>query len=121
MPHKRVVMELGMGTDIRGSDYTKAAIRAVENALRQNTLTVANAFDIPHGEMRVDIVLGAAKPEEVDVAKVAAVLPYGSGEVRVKRGGMDTPREDGSPGTIMVNAALIVYLDLPDGRKWVAA
>ena len=29
MPLKRMVMEIGMGTDIRGADYTKAAGGAV--------------------------------------------------------------------------------------------
>ena len=28
MAWKRVVTEMGMGTDIRGGDYTKAAVRA---------------------------------------------------------------------------------------------
>ena len=46
MPLRRMVMELGMGTDIRGQDYTKASIRAVENALRQNSLSVADAFGV---------------------------------------------------------------------------
>lgn len=119
MPYKRMVMELGMGTDIRGGDYTKAASRAVENALRQNSLVVADAFGVARDQMKVDIIIGAAQPEKVDKAKIAALLPYGSGEVIVKRGGMDTPKDDGSVGTTMVNAALIVYLDLPDGREWV--
>jgi len=121
MPYKRMVMELGMGTDIRGGDYTKASIRAVENALRQNSLVVADAFEIPRENMRVDIIIGAAKPEEVDKERIAAVLPYGSGSVTVEKGGMDTPKDDGSLGTTMVNAALIVYLDLPEGKEWVAA
>ena len=117
MPLKRMAMELGMGTDIRGEDYTKAATRAVHNALRQNSLVVADAFGVPREEMHVDIVIGVAKPDEVDKAAVAAMLPYGKGEVRVERGGMDTPKDDGTPGTIMANAALLVYLDLPDGKN----
>ena len=39
MAMKRMVMEIGMGTDIRGSDQTKAAIRALKDALRHNSLT----------------------------------------------------------------------------------
>ena len=119
MPLRKMVMELGMGTDIRGGDYTKAAIRAVENALRQNSLVVADAFGVAREQMKVNIIIGAAKPEAVDKDKVAAVLPYGSGSVEVRKGGMDTPKDDGSTGTTMVNAALLVYLDLEDGRDWV--
>ena len=120
MAWKRMVMELGMGTDIRGSDYTKAATRAVHNALRQNSLVVADAFDKPREEMRVDIHIGVQNPDAVDKAAVANMLPYGNGTVEVRKGGMDTPKEDGSTGTIMVNAALIVYLDLPEDREWIA-
>ncbi|MEM9330183.1 MAG: Lin0512 family protein [Pseudomonadota bacterium] len=118
MPWKRMVMELGMGTDIRGSDYTKAAMRAVHNALRQNSLVVADAFGKPREEMRVDIHIGVEQPAKVDKEQVAAVLPYGTGTVHVVQGGMDTPKDDGSPGTIMANAVLVVYLDLPDNQDW---
>ena len=120
MGWKRMVMELGMGTDIRGADYTKAATRAVHNALRQNSLSVADAFGKSSDEMRVDIKIGVQKPDQVDQEAVAAMLPYGSASVEVVKGGMDTPKEDGSVGTIMANAALIVYLDLPDKKNWIA-
>ena len=40
---KRVALEIGMGTDIRGADYTKAAVRALRDALWHNSLTVATA------------------------------------------------------------------------------
>ena len=120
MPYKRLVMELGMGTDIRGSDYTKAATRAVHNALRQNSLVVADAFGKSRDEMRVDIHIGVQKPEEVDKDAVAAMLPYGEGSVEVVKGGMDTLKDDGTMGTIMANAALIVYLDLEDDREWLS-
>ncbi|MGI9352699.1 MAG: Lin0512 family protein [Rhizobiaceae bacterium] len=120
MGWKRMVMELGMGTDIRGSDYTKAAMRAVHNALRQNSLVVADAFGKPREEMRVDIHIGVQNPEAVDTEQVASVLPYGSGSVKVVKGGMDTPKDDGTSGAIMANAALLVYLDLPDDKNWTA-
>ena len=115
-----MVMELGMGTDIRGSDYTKAAIRAVENALRQNALVVADAFDKKRDEMRVDIHIGVQEPDMVDKQAIASVLPYGSGSVEVSKGGMDTNKDDGTRGTIMANAALLVYLDLPEDRDWIS-
>lgn len=118
MPYRRMVMELGMGTDIRGQDYTKAAIRAVENALRQNALVVSDAFGKAREEMKVDIHIGAGKPEEIDKERIAAILPYGNGTVTAHAGGLDTFKDDGTSGTIMVNAALVVYLDLPDTQEW---
>lgn len=117
---KRMVMELGMGTDIRGSDYTKAATRAVHNALRQNSLVVADAFGCSRDDMIVDIHIGVQEPDEVDKEAVAAMLPYGKGSVKVVKGGMDTAKDDGTRGTIMANAALIVYLNLPEDVEWIA-
>lgn len=121
MALKRMALELGMGTDIEGGDYTKAAVRALKNALRQNALVVADAFDLPRNAMRVNIIIGAQKPASVDKEAVAAVLPYGTATVRVEEGGMDTIKEDGSNITIMVNAAVVVYLDLPEDKTWGAA
>lgn len=112
----RLVMELGMGTDITGSDYTKAACRAVFNALRQNSLALAPAFGKPREGMFCEIVIGVQKPDEVNKDEVAAILPYGQSEMRVEKGGLDTPREgpDGEPEgfTILANAAILVHLDL---------
>lgn len=113
MPLKRMVMELGMGVDLQGDDYTKAACRALHNALRQNSLTVADAFGVSREAMQVEILVGVAKPQEVDADAVVAILPYGTARVRVEEGGMDTPREDGG-ATIMANVAVLVSLDLPE-------
>ena len=44
MTWKRVVTEIGMGTDIRGTDPTKAAVRALRDALWHNSLSAANAI-----------------------------------------------------------------------------
>ena len=40
-----MVLQIGMGTDIRGADYTKAAVRALRDALWHNSLSVADAPD----------------------------------------------------------------------------
>ena len=47
MALKRMVLELGMGTDIRGADYTKAAVRALRDALWHNSLSIADAVGSP--------------------------------------------------------------------------
>jgi uncharacterized protein (TIGR02058 family) len=113
MAMKRVVVEMGMGTDIRGGDYTKAAVRALRDALWHNSLGVTGALGMDVDSMRVEVVIGVPKPEAVDKAQVLAVLPHGTGEVRVVHGGLVVPTEDGREGTIIANAAAIVRLDLP--------
>jgi len=108
-----VAMEFGAATDLRGGDYTKAAVRALEAALRRNSLTVADAFGVAREAMVVKILIGVARPELVDKEAVAAALPYGSAEVIVEEGGLDIPTEDGGQGVVMASAAATVYLDLP--------
>ena len=38
MTAKRVILELGAGNDLHGGDYTKAAIRAVQDAIHHSSL-----------------------------------------------------------------------------------
>lgn len=118
MARKSMVMEFGMGTDLRGGDYTKAAVRALEAALRQNSLAGADAFGVAKDEMHVKIVIGVAKPDQVDQDAVAAVLPYAKAEVAVEEGGMDIRHDGGSGVTVVANAAAIVHLDLPEDRTY---
>ena len=66
MALKRFATEFGMGTDLRGQDYTKASVRAVKDALWHNSLTVAAALDKDPSEMIVKCVVAVAKPELVD-------------------------------------------------------
>ena len=109
---KRMVAEFGMGTDLQGHDYTKAAVRALKDALWHNSLTVATAFGVDREKMQVEVTIGVAKPEDVDQAKVLEVLPYGQATVEVVEGGLDMPSADGEKITVIANAAAVVYLDL---------
>ena len=86
MTLKRMVLEIGMGTDIRGADYTKAAVRALRDALWHNSLNIAAAINMPADAMVVEVVIGVPKPERVDKAEVLAVLPHGSGTIKVVEG-----------------------------------
>ncbi len=83
MTLKRMVLEIGMGTDIRGADYTKAAVRALRDALWHNSLSVAAALGLPVDSMQVEVTIGVPKPDQVDRDAVLAVLPHGSGTVEV--------------------------------------
>jgi uncharacterized protein (TIGR02058 family) len=113
MAWKRVVVEMGMGTDIRGGDYTKAAVRALRDALWHSSLSVTRALGMDVDSMRVEVTIGVPQPQAVDTAQVLAILPHGSGDVRVVHGGLEIPSEDGSDKTIIANAAAVVKLDLP--------
>ena len=114
MAWRRMVLELGMGTDIRGTDYTKAAVRALRDALWHNSLTITHALGMDVDSMQVEVRIGVPKPEQVDHAAVLAVLPHGTGRVTVVEGGLEIPNEAGTGSTVMAHAAAIVRLDLPE-------
>ncbi len=117
MALKRMVVEFGMGTDIRGADYTKAAVRALRDALWHNGLGVAGALGMPVDAMQVEIVVGVPRPDLVDKAAVLAVLPHGSGTVRVVEGGLEIANEAGTGSTVIANAAAVVRLDIEEGAR----
>ena len=113
MALKRMVLQIGMGTDIRGTDYTKAAVRALRDALWHNGLGVADAVGLPVDAMQVEITIGVPRPDRVDQQAVLAVLPHGTGTVRVVEGGLEIANDAGTNSTVIANAAAIVRLDIP--------
>src|SRR5262249_13129139 len=108
---KRMVLEIGMGTDIRGADPTKAACRALRDALRHNSLSIAPAPGNPLEAMIVDVHIGVPRPDMVDKAQVLAVLPYGKGSVSVVEGGLEIRNDKGTDSTLIANACVVVSLD----------
>ena len=112
MALKRMVLQIGMGTDIRGADYTKAAVRALRDALCHNALSVADAVGSPVDSMQVEVTIGVPRPDQVDKEAVLAVLPHGTGTVRVVEGGLEIPNDAGTNTTVMANAAVVVRLDI---------
>jgi uncharacterized protein (TIGR02058 family) len=113
MTLKRVVLEIGMGTDIRGGDCTKAATRALRDALWHNSLTIAPALGQTAEDMRVEVIVAVPRPDEVDAEAVNAILPHGTGTVRVVKGGLEIANDAGTDVTVIANAAAVVRLDLP--------
>lgn len=111
MPKTRWITEMGMGVDVRGNDYTKAARRAVSDALRHSSLNFFNAAGKTHEQMYVDVRIGVAQPEQVDCASVAEEVPYGTVTVTAEKGGLDVSSPSGSGDICMANAAILVSFD----------
>ena len=86
MTRQRYVTEFGMGTDVHGSDMTKAACRAVSDAIRHSSLNFFKALGRTPHDMEIDVLIGAPDPEAVDTSEVAKQLPYGTVRVEVTKG-----------------------------------
>ena len=113
MSQKRVILEMGAGNDLHGGNYTKAALRAVDDALHHSSLTMIRTLGVdPASGMFVDVTIGVQQPNEVDQAAVQATLPYGTVTVNVVKGGLDVPDEALGDVAVIASAAIIVRLDL---------
>ncbi|KIC32872.1 Lin0512 family protein [Leisingera sp. ANG-S5] len=112
MSEKRIILEMGTGNDLYGQDYTKAARRAVQDALHHSSITLFSKLGIDHSEMRVDVTIGVQRPEAVDCDLVAQDLPRGRASVRAVNGGLDV--EDAEAGSRHVVATAAIEAWLPD-------
>src|SRR5205085_9435891 len=94
MTLKRVITEFGAGNDLHGGDYTKAAVRAVQDAIHHSSLTFIRTLGIDPRTMQVEVTIGAQRPDKVDAEAVKAVLPHGQVTVEVVKGGLDIPDDE---------------------------
>ena len=111
MALSRYLTEMGMGVDVHGGDYTKAAKRAVSDALRHSSLNFFKHLDKRKDDMRLQVIIGVAKPEQVDTVAVARELPYGTAEVTATKGGLNVPAEQRDDLMVIANAAILVCFD----------
>ena len=70
MSRKRIILEMGTGNDLYGEDYTKAACRAVQDALHHSSITLFRSLGIDRESMQVEVTIGVQKPDLVDTATV---------------------------------------------------
>jgi uncharacterized protein (TIGR02058 family) len=113
MTAKRLFLEIGTGNDLHGGDYTKAAVRAVQDAIHHSSLSLLHTLNLDPSKLEVDVLIGVQEPEKIDAAAVKAALPHGQIKVDVVKGGLDV-REDGLLDvTVIASAAVAVRFDLP--------
>ncbi len=118
MPSKRVILELGAGNDLHGGDYTKAALRAVQDALHHSSLSLIRSLGLDSKTMLVEVTIGVQQPDKVDAAAIQASLPHGKASVKVVKGGLDVPDESGTDTAVIASAAVSVRFEqaLDGGR-----
>jgi uncharacterized protein (TIGR02058 family) len=111
MARVRCITEMGMGVDVHGRDATKAAKRAVSDAIRHSSLGFVRMLGKTASDMFVDVTIGVPDPGAVDTSAVATELPYGTVTVTAVKGGLEVAAERGGDAIIIANAAVIVSLD----------
>lgn len=110
MSHKRAILEMGTGNDLHGGDYTKAAIRAVEDALHHSSLDFVRSLNLDKKQLIVNVKIGVQQPNKLDRNKVKESLPVGNVSIEVARGGLDIVDPEREDILIIANAAVEVML-----------
>lgn len=90
---KVMFIEIGMGVDLHGQNVTKAAVRAVHNAIHHNSMPGLRSVlpDNDLNQMKVNVRLAVpADKEKLDLDTVKKELPYGQVSFEVVDGGMLT-------------------------------
>ncbi len=113
MVAKRIILEMGTGNDLHGGDYTKAAVRAVADALHHSSLTLIRTMKLDARRMQVEVTIGVQRPDRVDPAMVKAALPHGEVTVTVVKGGLDVPDNETGDIAVIASAAVAVRMELP--------
>lgn len=116
MAAKRVILELGAGNDLHGGDYTKAAVRAVQDAIHHSSLPLIRTLGLDSRLMRVEVTVGVQRPEKVDPTAIKNALPHGEVTVSIVTGGLDVPDEDTGDVAVIASAAVAVRLELPQAK-----
>lgn len=113
MAVKRMMLELGSGCDSHGGDYTKAAVRAVDDAVHHSSLGFVRALDLDLRSIRADVTVGVQRPDLVDPGKVKSGLAHDEVTVTVVRGGLDIPDEMSGRSAVIASAAGAVGIERP--------
>lgn len=113
---QRVILEMGSSNSLYQQNYTKAACRAVQDALRHSSLVFFKSLGYKHSEMRVVVTIGVQKPEEVDCEAVAATLPRGRAEVTAVLGGLNVKDPQNETTTVIATAAVEAYIPVEPNR-----
>ena len=119
MAKKRLTIEIGTGIDLHGQDPTKAAIRAVKDAIARSCLCALR--EILHitnpEEVCVDVAVASPITEGIDETAVLATLPFGRKSFTVNQGGMLVPGlfvekyGDKTDEILVINAAVTVSIE----------
>jgi uncharacterized protein (TIGR02058 family) len=112
MSTRPAVLEFGMGVDVHGLDSTKAACRAVSDAIRHSSLPLFTDARAKGGTMLVAVTVGVPDPGSVDVERVRKELPHGEVTVTPIAGGLRVPGSD----TLIACASITVSIEYPEGQ-----
>lgn len=90
----RFIIEFGFGIDFHGQDVNHAAEKAVKDAISHGCLCGLEevvGVTNPKDQIAVHVMVAVSRPKEIDVNKIAKLLPIGKVDVKMMSGGMRVP------------------------------
>ena len=120
MSLKRIILEMGTGNDLYGENYTKAAKRAVQDALHHSSISLFRSLNIDSESMEVFVTVGVQKPDAVDKEQVAAEFPHGKITVNVVHGGLNVADPENDRTTVIATVGVDARIPIPAGKYKVA-
>lgn len=115
MDDQRFILEMGMGNDLHGMDYQKAAARAIESALRRSTLPIFEVTGLDHKKMRVAVTIGVQDPSALNCDTLAKALPRGHATVTAVKGGQNVTNPQTGETLVIATAAVEAFLPKQSG------
>jgi uncharacterized protein (TIGR02058 family) len=123
MDYRRYLVEIGTGVDLHGEDATKAAQRAVKDAISHSSMVglgqlfKIKSFSEIEDALMVDVTIAAPDPSKVDGEAVLSTLPEGKRRISVVKGGFKFPAESTKEEAkthpiLMINAVIVVLVDV---------
>lgn len=109
---KRIILEIGSGNTLHSEDYTKAAKRAVEDAVHHSPLTLFRSLGIDPVAMQIELKLAAQEPEMIDLEALVKTFPFGRVTAKAIKGGLNILDETSGRTCVIVNAGVVVRLPL---------
>jgi uncharacterized protein (TIGR02058 family) len=116
-------VEVGTGIDLHGRDETKAAQRAVKDAISHSSMvglsqlfykkTIMEIDDF----LMVDVNISTPNPKNIEEKAVLNILPEGKKRLTIVKGGMKFPNEATTMEAItqeivIANAVIVVLVDM---------
>lgn len=120
MARTRLLIEIGTGVELHGQDPTRAAAKAVRDAVSRVCFGMGlyETFRLGgHKDSIVSVLVGVPHHEQVNKDEVLKMIPYGEKDIQVVEGGLvakghfDPASGDKSDDIYVANAAVTVLVD----------